>query len=263
MTQNQGPWPGRFVWHDLMTTDASKSRDFYAALLDWQFKGVPMQADCTYHMILCGPGPIGGIVEEKNIPMSHWMPYVAVDDVDATAKQITELGGSVCVPPSDIPQTGRFAVVGDPTGAYFSIYKGLPESQGFDPDLPVPGRICWNEVYTTDLDKAQAFYTAVFGWQPQKKDMGEAGMYHVQMLGDKQAGGMMKVPMPGMPSCWAVYFFVADLAASGSKAKQLGAKPMHENIPIPEIGKFSMYTDPVGAMFMLFEVDAALGSKAC
>ncbi|MCB9884756.1 MAG: VOC family protein [Planctomycetes bacterium] len=263
MTQNQGPWPGRFVWHDLMTTDAAKSRDFYATLFDWQIQEVPMPGGFTYHMILCGPGPIGGIVEEKKIPMSHWMPYLGVDDVDAKAKQITELGGAVCVPPTDIPQTGRFAVVNDPTGAYFSIYKGLPESQGFDPDLPVPGRACWNEVYTTDVDKAQAFYTAAFGWQPIVKDIGEAGTYNVQMLGDKQAGGMMKVPMPGMPSCWAVYFFVTDLDASGDKAKKLGATPMHENIPIPQIGRFSMYSDPVGAMFMLFEPDMNSDKTNC
>ncbi len=97
---------------------------------------------CTYRMIMVGPGPIGGIVEEKNIPVSHWMPYVAVNDVDAAAKKLQQLKGTVCVPPTDIPGTGRFAVVGDPQGAYFSLYKGLPESAGADPDQPVPGRIC-------------------------------------------------------------------------------------------------------------------------
>jgi predicted enzyme related to lactoylglutathione lyase len=49
------------------------------------------------------------------------MVYVTVADVDAAATRITELGGSVSVPPTDIPGIGRFAVVGDPTGAYFSI----------------------------------------------------------------------------------------------------------------------------------------------
>ncbi|MCB9868742.1 MAG: VOC family protein [Planctomycetes bacterium] len=254
-----GPWPGRFVWHDLMTTDAAKAQQFYTQLFGWQIHEVPMPG-FTYRMVMCGSGPIGGIVQEAAIPVSHWMPYLAVDDVDATAELVKQHGGSVCVPPSDIPQTGRFAVVGDPCGATFSIYKGLPCAQGFDPDVPVPGRVCWNETYATDDDAAQAFYTAVFGWQPQSKDMGEAGIYRVQMLGDKQAGGLMKHPMPGAPSCWMVYFFTEDLAASTARAKELGATAMMECLPIPEIGQFSMLTDPTGAMFAMFQANAMPGA---
>lgn len=263
MSQSQGPWPGRFVWHDLMTKDAKAAQEFYTALFDWQIDERPMMGS-VYRMITCGPGPIGGIVEEANIPAAHWMPYAAVDDVDAAAARIKELGGTVCVPPTDIPETGRFAVVGDPQGAFFSIYKGLPESQGADPDAPVPGRVCWNEVYTSDVDAGQKFYSALFGWKPDPKDMGEAGIYNVQMLGDKQAGGMMKLPMPGVPPCWVVYFLVADLAASTARAKELGASAMMEEIPIPEVGRFSMITDPTGAMLSLFQEDpSAKGGANC
>jgi predicted enzyme related to lactoylglutathione lyase len=52
---------------------------------------------------------------------SHWMAYVAVDDVDAKARRVEELGGKVCVPPTDIPNTGRFCVITDPTGATLSL----------------------------------------------------------------------------------------------------------------------------------------------
>lgn len=251
---NQGPWPGRFVWHDLMTTDAASSQRFYGSLFDWRIEERPMQG-FVYRMIHCGPGPIGDIVEEKRIPLSHWMPYVAVDDVDKSAAAVTAAGGSVFVPPTDIPMTGRFAVVADPCGAYLSIYRGLPASAGFDPDLEVPGRICWNETYATDDDAAQKFYTKVFGWQPEIKDLGPAGLYRVQMIRGKQAGGLMKHPMPGMPSCWVVYFLVVDLAAATKKARDLGAKAMMEGIPIPEVGMFSMLTGPDGSMFALFQAN--------
>lgn len=259
---SQGPWPNRFVWHDLMTTDADKSKAFYTALFDWQIDERPMPGGFTYNMITVGPGPIGGIVEEKNIPMSHWMPYVAVEDVDQAAAKCKSLGGSVCVPPTDIPDTGRFAVVGDPQGAYFSIYKGNPESQGVDPDLPVPGRVCWNECLTDDDEKAQQFYTAMFGWQDDPKDMGPMGTYHCQVLGDKQAGGLMKNPQNGAPSCWLVYFLVEDLAAATDKAKKLGANAMMESMPIPDVGAFSMLADPAGAVFALFQVNEP-GGKGC
>ncbi len=248
----QGPVPGRFVWHDLMTTDAAASQRFYCSLFDWQIHETPMEG-FTYRMIVAGPGPIGGIVEEKNIPVSHWMPYAAVADVDVAAKEVQRLGGSVCVPPSDIPGTGRFAVVGDPQGAYLSLYKGLPASQGFDPDLPVPGRVCWNELLTTDDVAAQRFYSAMFGWKEQPKDMGPMGTYRVQLLGDKQAAGIMKNPMNGAPSAWLVYFLAPELARATKRARDLGAKALMENTPIPEIGAFSMLCDPVGATFALFQ----------
>jgi predicted enzyme related to lactoylglutathione lyase len=52
---------------------------------------------------------------------SHWMSYVAVTDVDATAQRVEELGGKICVPPTDIPKVGRFCVITDPTGATISL----------------------------------------------------------------------------------------------------------------------------------------------
>lgn len=245
-------WTHRFVWHDLMTTDAARAQAFYGALFDWQVCEMPMQG-FVYRMVVAGPGPIGGIVEEKNIPASHWMPYVAVADVDAAARRCSELGGTVCVPPTDIPNTGRFAVAGDPQGAYFSIYKGLPQSPGFDPDLPVPGRVCWNELLTADDAAAQRFYGALFGWQEEPKDLGPMGTYRVQTLGGKQVGGIMRNPQNGAPSGWLVYFLVEDLDTATARAVELGASACVEGMPIPGIGRFSMLQDPVGAMFSLFE----------
>jgi hypothetical protein len=247
-----GPWPGRFIWHDLMTKDAKRAQAFYCALFGWQIQELPMQG-CIYRMINVGPGPIGGIVEEANIPMAHWMPYIAVADVDAAAARIKSLGGSVCVGPMDIPGTGRFAVVGDPQGGYFSIYKGLAESPGADPDQPVPGRACWNELWTSDEAAALKFYGAMFGWKDAPKDMGPMGTYHVQMLGDKQAGGIMKCPQPGVPTCWCVYFFTMDLDGSTARAKELGATVVVPPSPIPDVGRFSLLTDPTGATFALFQ----------
>lgn len=248
----KGPWPGRFVWHDLMTTDAAAAQRFYCSLFDWRIEEVPAQG-FTYRMIVAGPGPIGGIVEEKNLPASHWMPYAAVANVDAAAAKVQQLGGSTCVAPSDVPNVGRFAVVRDPQGAYFSLYTGNAQSPGFDPDTPVPGRVCWNELLATDDVAAQRFYSALFGWQEQPKDLGPMGTYRVQLLGDAQAGGIMKNPSNGAPSAWLAYFLAPDLARATANSKQLRAKPLVENAPIPGIGAFSMLQDPVGAVFALFQ----------
>lgn len=252
MSTSTGPWNSRFVWHDLMTTDAGRSRDYYQKLFGWRIESLPM-GGFEYQMIVHGPGPIGGIVEEKHIPMSHWMAYVSVPDVDAAAKRCTELGGSVCVPPTDIPNVGRFAVAGDPLGAYFTLFKGHADSPGFDPDLAVAGRVCWNELLSCDPPKAQRFYAALLGWRDEPKDMGPMGTYHVQTFGGKQAAGILRNPMNGAPDAWLVYFAVDDLASATKQAARLGGRICVENMPIPGIGAFSMLTDPVGATFALFE----------
>jgi predicted enzyme related to lactoylglutathione lyase len=69
---------------------------------------------------------IGGMMEmdgQWGDTPPHWMIYIMVDDCDAVAGKVTQLGGTVCVPPTDIPKVGRFAVLGDPQGAYFSIIQ--------------------------------------------------------------------------------------------------------------------------------------------
>lgn len=53
----------------------------------------------------------------------HWMVYLGANDVDASAKQVTDLGGQIRVPPTDI-SVGRFAVVSDPQGGTFTLFKG-------------------------------------------------------------------------------------------------------------------------------------------
>jgi len=208
----------------------------------------------NYSMLMVGPGPIGGIVEEKNIPASHWMPYIAVDDVDKAAERCKELGGGVCVPPTDIPETGRFAVVNDPQGAFFSIYKGLPGSEGADPDLPIPGRVCWNEVLTTDEAKAQEFYSAMFGWTDAPKDMGPMGTYTVFHVGEDGVCGGMRPPME-VPPHWEVVFAVADTDASTAQADAAGATVINGPFDIPGVGRSSILADPTGAVFQLIQFE--------
>ena len=95
-------------------------------LLGWKLKGSDAAPGMVYNEIMVEGRPCGGMyqmgAEFGNAP-SHWMPYVSVDDVDAKAKQVAELGGKVCVPPTDIPNVGRFCVINDPTGATISLIK--------------------------------------------------------------------------------------------------------------------------------------------
>ncbi len=111
-----------FNWNELATTDSAKCKEFYCQLFGWTPETVPAGAH-EYTTFKQDGHMVGGMIQmtkEWGDIRPHWMGYIGVEDVDRTAQRLKELGGKVCVPPTDI-SVGRFAVVEDPTGAVFSI----------------------------------------------------------------------------------------------------------------------------------------------
>jgi predicted enzyme related to lactoylglutathione lyase len=114
---------GRFSWNELMTTDVEGARNFYGKLFGWQYEGFPTEK-MTYEVVHAGGEETGGIMPIPPQAEGHpptWGIYVTVDDVDASVKLAEALGGTIHVPPADIPGVGRFAMLQDPQGAYISI----------------------------------------------------------------------------------------------------------------------------------------------
>jgi predicted enzyme related to lactoylglutathione lyase len=125
--------PGTLCWNELTTRGTAAAKAFYPALLGWSAADQQM-GPVTYTEWKLGDRTIGGMMPmDDNFPPdvpSHWMVYFAVEDTDASAARAEELGGAICVPPTDIPP-GRFAVLNDPHGAVFSIIKlTQPAGQG-------------------------------------------------------------------------------------------------------------------------------------
>lgn len=242
---------GLFVWHDLMTTDAARAQAFLTELLGWRIQEMPMGA-FTYKMVCAGDLPFSGIVEEKAIPHSHWMAYIGCDDVDATVKQVAALGGKPCMPATDIPNIGRFAIVSDPQGGYFSPFHGTNDTPHLDPKNMRPGMICWNELWTQDAEAAVAFYGKLFGWKSVSHDMGGGhGLYHKQLAGSREIGGIVKLPTEA-PTYWCPYFLVEHIDESTTRATQLGGQLIVPPMDIPDVGRFSVISEPTGATCALF-----------
>lgn len=109
------------------------------------------------------------------------------------------------------------------------------------------------ELNTTDPKQAKEFYGELFDWDLQDQDMGQHGTYTMVKPGEGTGGGIMKHPVPGAPSMWLAYVLVDDLAATTKKAKQMGAKIVQENVPVANMGAFSIITDPTGAMLGLWQ----------
>ncbi len=109
------------------------------------------------------------------------------------------------------------------------------------------------ELNTTDPNQAKQFYGALFNWELQDMNMGPSGTYTSIRVGDGTGGGILKHPMPGAPTLWIPYVVVDDLVAATNKAKSLGAKIIKENQNVPDMGAFSIITDPTGGTLGLWE----------
>jgi predicted enzyme related to lactoylglutathione lyase len=107
-------------WNELQARNLDAAKKFYAPLFGWTLKESPEYTE--FHL---GTRAIGGMMQSKapeGVP-SFWLPYFMVDDCDGTVQKSSAAGGSVHVPPMDIPTVGRFAVLTDPQGASFAIIQ--------------------------------------------------------------------------------------------------------------------------------------------
>jgi predicted enzyme related to lactoylglutathione lyase len=245
---------GRFVWHELHTGDRPKAAKFYKQLLGWETKDVPMGPGEPYTLCQQDGKDFAGITKSMapaNVP-PHWLPYIGVDNVDALAAKIKELGGKTLMAPMDIPNVGRFAPVTDPQGAAFAIYKSNSPYPA-EPERPPVGAFCWEELYTSDPAAAAKFYAAAFGYSIEEADMGPMGTYRILKRGDRQTAGIMK-NVPGGPQQphWVEYLAVKSVDDSTRNAKELGAQVLMQPADIPKIGRFSIIGDPTGAGIALF-----------
>src|SRR6478735_3448301 len=130
---------GQFAWYELMTTDAAAAEAFYKSVVGWNARDAS-QPGMTYTSFLAGSTPVAGVMtlpEDARVAGARpgWLGYVVVDDVDACAVRVTDGGGQVHRPATDIPGIGRFAVVADPQGAEFVLFKGM-ECGSASPALP-------------------------------------------------------------------------------------------------------------------------------
>jgi uncharacterized protein len=186
---------GRFVWYELLATDTGAAKGFYTKVVGWATQPGPASG-MDYTLFTAAELPAAGLMlqpedaRKMGAPPS-WIGYVAVDDVDTTTEQVKRLGGTVHVPPCDIPNVGRFSVLADPQKAVFALFKSSQTCEVQPPEPDAAGHIGWHELLAADWEKAFGFYSELFGWQ--KSDampMGEMGTYQMFSVGGQAIGGM-------------------------------------------------------------------------
>ena len=246
--------PGSFSWLELGTTDKEAAKAFYASLFGWGFHELPFGPDDTYTTFhlqersAAGSYELSSDMTASGVP-PHWMLYVTVKDADATAAKVTELGGTVVMPPFNVMDLVRIAVIQDPTGAHISISQPINHT-GFGVKEE-PGSFAWGDLFTTDSEKAAKFYTELFGWTTYV----EGSPYIHFKNGEEYIAGSMPGSLPeGVPPHWMPYIAVADADASLAKAVSLGAKTLFGPMTMEGIGRFASLMDPQGAVFSIFQM---------
>ena len=250
MSIHTDPWPeGTPAWVDLMVPDRHVAQAFYGLLLGWEFdEGRP---ETGYHSTARRGGRAAAGVGEL-MPGSRvgWTTYLAVDDVDATAKRVTAAGGTLLAEPMDVMDLGRMAVLADPTGAIVGLWQsGL--HTGADV-VNEPGAQIWNELMTRDFAAAKKFYGAVFPYT--FGDMSGPGFTYATLdLDGRPVGGIgalgAETPADEQPA-WSTYFAVADTDAATARAVELGGQVVSPPADSP-YGRLAVLRGPSGETFAL------------
>jgi len=244
--------PGSFCWFESGTRDAAKVKPFYTQVFGWKTFDAEMPGGAgTYTLFrndagedIAGLYTLAGPMFE-GVP-AHWATYVAVENVDDSARRAAALGGKVAAEPMDIPGVGRIAFLVDPTGATIGIAHFDPH-----PGTSMQGPFGWSELATPDTARAAAFYTELFDWKA-KPD--KVNPYTEFQSGGRSIGGMMEPKQPGMPPCWTPYVMVDDCDQTAKRVTDNGGRLYVPPTDIENVGRFCVFADPGGAVLAFIQM---------
>lgn len=243
-----------FVWYELMTSDVAAAQAFYTDVIGWSTSDVPMPG-MTYTLLRVGDAQIGGLMalpkEARDAGMQpSWVGYIGVGDADSAAAKVQRLGGHVLGAPMDIPGVGRFAMVTDPQGAVFNLFK--PAIGGQRAVSAEAGHVGWHELHSDDWPAAFEFYAAMFGWdRGDALDMGPMGNYQLFKIGGAALGGMFNSPGARATRFWLYYFNVDNIDAAAKRVRDGGGKIARDATQVPGGNWILQAADPQGAVFAL------------
>lgn len=253
--------PGQFSWVDLMAPDRDASKQFYGELFGWEAVDEPTDQGTVYTEFrirekkIAGMGQMSDEMKAAGAP-PVWSSYVSVDNADATAARVGELGGQVVMPVMQVMTVGRMAIFTDPEGAAFSIWE--PGDHIGAEIVNEPGALCWNELATRDVTAAKTFYQALFGWECVTEDEGPSPYTEISLAG-RANGGMLAIDasFPAeMPASWSPYFAVANCPETAERIQSLGGQVVAGPVEIPA-GVFAACVDPQGAHFSVIALSQA------
>ena len=242
-------WPnGTPCWIDYGAADVEAAKAFYADVLGWTYEGGDDPQYGGY--MTCqtkGLAAAGMAPQQDPDDPPKWMTYFASDDVDGTAKRITEAGGTLLFEPMDVGPMGRMVIARDPQGHPFGVWQGGQHTGARI--YNEPGSLVWNEAAVDDPKAAQEFYSAVFGFTFD--EMPDMGGYATFKTDGGPLGGLSG-HQPGSPKGWTACFSVAD-ADKAVEAVEKGGGKVTMPAQDTSFGRFAVVEDAWGAPFSVMQ----------
>ena len=241
----------RFAWHELVSGDTRGEKALYASLFGWDV--LPIEHELgVLDPIIHEDGNIGGFRSLRTgFESAHWLPSVAVGDLDETIERVNALGGIVLTRRMEIPGVGDLSVIRDRQGASL----GILEVTGA---IPAPHRratagiFCWDELVCGDAEDAASFYGQLFGWGIRQAEDRDRSWVFVD--GDVLLGGVTTAPKGfALPPAWLPHVCAADLRAAVRRARALQFRIAVPRFELPNFGSIAMIRDRDGATLGIFE----------
>ena len=237
-------YPGKFIWHDLLTPDSLSAGKFYEKLFGWQ-----IDYQGQYAVVRNGDKLIAGILQvapsDDRTREGVWIPSVSVADVDATASLAKANGGKVLNGPVDMGQRGRAALISDPQRADLVLLS----AKGGDPaDAEAAiGDWLWDEIWTDDPDNTEDFYASVLGYD----EIALGNEYDVFKYKGKWRAGIRHLRDDNEHMLWVPVVRVADPEATAQRVRELGGVVWVAPDEAPSKGDTALIGDTTGALLLI------------
>jgi predicted enzyme related to lactoylglutathione lyase len=249
--------PGTPCWVDAQFDDPDRAARFYAEVMGWAV-GAPEENYGGYRMARIGGRPVAGIGPRfagmADLPAA-WTTYLASDDVDATVTQARSSGGAVLMPAADVGDSGRMALVSDPSGAVFGLWQAKKRIGAAR--YNEPGALVWNECMSRDADAARSFYAQLFSWDYDDLSSYGFGYHAAKRLDGRVIGGVGTLPADTpaeVGAHWLTYFGAANVDQTLASAAGLGAQVVSPAADTP-YGRMATVRGLEGEVFAIMQVN--------
>jgi predicted enzyme related to lactoylglutathione lyase len=254
-------YQGRFIWQELLCNDLTAATFFYSRVMQW--KAQPFSPGSPYLMFTAVDGrSVAGAMRLSDEARAagttpYWRGYIGTEDIDATVALAASLGARVVQPAQDVPTVGRVALLADPEGATFGLFRPLPTAA---PNDSGHKGFAWYELAARNRQSALAFYQRLFGWELRAPmDMGGGFHYQVFGIGAQDIGGAYTIPAErAMPPAWCPYATGASADETADQVLAAGGQVIHGPIDVPGGGRIVQFFDSQHALCAVHSMGSAV-----
>lgn len=242
---------GKLVWVDLITTEPTKAANFYATVFDWQ----PLFFSDENYIELSHDGRVMSSIvfyeDDQTVEGdARWLVSISVRDVDAATRIASENGGAIFEAPTDLPERGRYSVIGDAQGAILMLLRAT----GGDPadDTPLLDEWGWAELWTDNPEEAVSFYQAIAGYDALRFPDSKGGERIVLGANGKARATIVPLPWDDVEPNWIPYIPVANASTTLQRIVDAGGAVLLQSGGAAAV---AVVMDPTGGVFAIQQME--------